>query len=121
MTHVEEVINGTAPKRVYHNKAWAALMKRVGLYPSTTGAPGGKETGQSCSHYIMEGGPFALKAAALIAQGFAISWGEMPRITTTKQGKRAKYVCPSCDLKAWAKHEASLMCGECGEEMECED
>lgn len=28
-----------------------------------------------------------------------------------KAGKRVRYRCPTCDLKAWAKHDAQLMCG----------
>ena len=37
----------------YHNKEWAAKMKEIGLYPSDTASPGGKETGQRVSHYIV--------------------------------------------------------------------
>ena len=35
-----------------------------------------------------------------------------PEDEPDKSGKRVKYCCPSCDLKAWAKHEAKLMCAE---------
>ena len=38
---------------------WAAKMKEIGLQPSTTGEPGGKETGQSVTHYIIPGGEYA--------------------------------------------------------------
>jgi hypothetical protein len=30
----------------------------------------------------------------------------------SKSGKRVKYTCPRCDLNAWAKHDAKLICGE---------
>jgi hypothetical protein len=33
-------------------------MKEIGLQPSTIGQPGGKETGQSVTHYIIPGGAF---------------------------------------------------------------
>lgn len=48
------------PRAGYHCRRWGAKMKEVGLYPSTTGEEGGKEVGQSCSHYIIKGGPFDL-------------------------------------------------------------
>jgi hypothetical protein len=35
-----------------------------------------------------------------------------PQDEPDKSGKRVKYCCPICDLKAWAKHEAKLMCAE---------
>lgn len=40
----------------------------IGLHPSDTGQPGGKETGQSCSHYIVENGRYARVFAELAAQ-----------------------------------------------------
>ena len=34
------------------------MMGAIGLIPSDTGAPGGKQTGQKVSHYIAGGGRF---------------------------------------------------------------
>jgi hypothetical protein len=31
-----------------------------------------------------------------------------------------KYTCPTCGQNAWAKPEASLVCGDCQEEMEAQ-
>jgi hypothetical protein len=45
--------HGIPPRRSYHDRQWAATMKEIGLRPSTTGEPGGKETGQSVTHYIL--------------------------------------------------------------------
>jgi len=39
------------------------MMKRVGLHPSTTGRPGGGETGTRVSHYVIPGGGFERTAA----------------------------------------------------------
>ena len=36
----------------YHNREWASKMLEVGLVPSDTGQPGGKQTGQHMTHYI---------------------------------------------------------------------
>jgi hypothetical protein len=40
-------------------------MHEIGFHPSDTGLPGGKETGQSCSHYIISGAPYARAYADL--------------------------------------------------------
>ena len=49
-------------------------MKEVGLYPSDTHEPGGKETGQRMGHYVIEGGLFAVAFAKLQATGFRLRW-----------------------------------------------
>jgi hypothetical protein len=41
------LIHGTPPRRSYQGRQLAAKMKEIGLEPSKTGDPGGKETGQS--------------------------------------------------------------------------
>ena len=46
MTHLEQHHFGQPSRNGYHNKQWAELMKSVGLFPSDTAQPGGKETGQ---------------------------------------------------------------------------
>lgn len=65
---------GTAGRRGYHSSAWADKMESIGLMPSTTGAPGGKRTGERVAHYIIPGGPFDVAADALIANGYTITW-----------------------------------------------
>lgn len=110
---------GRPPRRAYHDKQWAHKMREVGLIPSTTGAPGGKETGQKVSHYIEESGAFSAACEALLKAGFTLSWGSFPAAPKeTKSGKRAKFVCPSCEGQAWGKESLYLICGECNEDME---
>src|SRR5262249_14968218 len=46
MVHLWQHHFGKPSRRTYHNKEWAAKMKAVGLVPSDSGEPGGKETGQ---------------------------------------------------------------------------
>lgn len=117
MVHLWQQHFGKAPKSPYHNKEWAAKMKEIGLQPSTTGEPGGKETGQNCSHYIMERGPFAIAAASFLEKGF-ILWGDL-KLDTAKAKKKAasktKYTCPSCEVNVWAKPETHVFCGACYE------
>jgi predicted SprT family Zn-dependent metalloprotease len=52
MAHVWQQTHGKPPRRSYHDRQWAGKMREIGLQPSSTGEPGGKETGQSMSHYI---------------------------------------------------------------------
>lgn len=115
---------GTPSRSGYHNKEWAIQMVAVGLMPSDTGAPGGKQIGQHVSHYIISGGPFDKAAEALLATGFRLNWQS---VVLDEQGKKkkaahnkVKYTCPSCGQNAWAKLGAALICGECEEVMEGE-
>ena len=48
-------------------------MKSIGLQPSTTGAVGGKETGQHVTHYIIPGGPFSKAFEKLAAKGWKLN------------------------------------------------
>src|ERR1700691_2480214 len=77
MAHVWQQAHGTPPRRSYHDRQWAAKMKEIGLQPSTTGEPGGKETGQSVTHYILPGGPNAKAYAVLLFR-----WNRWFRNTT---------------------------------------
>ena len=116
---------GTPSRQGYHNKEWAREMIAIGLMPSDTGAPGGKQTGQQMSHYIIEGGPFDLAADALLAQGFCLNWqsadpaGQAQK--TAKERSKTKFTCPSCGQNAWAKPDPALICGACEEPMEAQE
>ena len=90
-------------------------MREIGLQPSSTGEEGGKETGQSMSHYIIPDGRYGKTYAKLAAQGFALHWQSIP---ATEQGRgkkssKTKFTCPGCGQNAWAKPGALLICGEC--------
>jgi SprT-like family len=122
MTHLEQFRFGTPSRGGYHNTAWGALMRRVGLEPSNTGAPGGKTTGQQMSHYVIDGGPFDVAYDALIRSG----WNDILPVDIWRTGigkkkkpgaTRVKYTCPSCDLNAWAKPDARFACVDCAELM----
>lgn len=104
----------------YHNKEWAAKMREIGLHPSSTGAPGGKQTGQRVSHYIIEGGAYDRAFAELEKAGvndlFADRWSADEKAAKAKAKKNASktaFQCPVCEAKAWAKADAKLMCGDC--------
>jgi SprT-like family. len=118
MAHVWQETCGNASKHRYHDKEWGAKMKSIGLQPSSTGEPGGKETGQKVSHWIIEGGPFDLAFKKLETKGFKLNWqarGES-KLAKVKAASKTKYTCPNCEQNAWAKPAASLICGACFEE-----
>lgn len=125
MVHVWQHHYGKPSRSGYHNKEWAEKMTALGLMPSDTGAPGGKETGQRVSHYVAPGGAFAHACTALVAEGFVVPyvelWGEGEQATRRKKAaSKTKYTCPECDLNAWAKPDALLLCGECATAMEAD-
>jgi hypothetical protein len=77
MVHLWEYTIGAYGKSSYHNKTWAEKMKKVGLIPSDTGGPGGKEIGQYVSHYVDPEGAFIQKTRQLIASGYTLDWYEV--------------------------------------------
>jgi hypothetical protein len=115
MCHVWQETHGKAPRTGYHDREWAAKMKEVGLFPSHTGEPGGKETGQRVTHYVIAGGAFAAGVARLRATGFELRW--QSRVDDGSRRKKAasktKYSCPNCGRNAWAKPGSKLICGGC--------
>jgi SprT-like family len=127
MAHTWQHHHGKPSRGGYHNSQWAAKMREVGLIPTGTGEPGGRETGQKMSHYIEEGGRFDKACAVYLAAGDAILYHDRAGdedATKTRRKKAAsktKFTCPACEQNAWAKPDAHLTCTDCGEEMEPEE
>ena len=116
---VEQFTSGA--RRGHHCKRWAAKMKEIGLQPSSTGEPGGKETGSSVTHYIIQGGAFDRAAEALLKTGFRFAWGSVAALPKEgKAGKRVKYVCPACGAAVWGKADLNLQCLDCDEMYVCD-
>ena len=93
MVHLEQFRchPDTVSRPGYCNKTWARLMHRVGLVPSHTGQPGGRETGQHVSHYVEPGGRFEQACAALLASGFQVPYvdlWERPRPARKKRNEK---------------------------------
>jgi hypothetical protein len=115
--HVWQQVYGKPGRGRYHNRQWAEKMKQVGLYPSSTGRPGGKETGSRVSHYILPAGLYATAFVKLQETGFKLHWQSSQ---PSKEGERSnrsktKFTCPACGQNAWAKPDAMLGCYACGE------
>ena len=120
MCHVwQEHFGEMKSARAYHNKEWAAQMKRIGLMPSSTGAPGGAETGQKMRHYIIKGGPFEQACHRLLTDEFKISWAGMEAATcdevepVARSRNKIKHFCVACGDAAWGKPDLRLICGKC--------
>ncbi|MGT2457772.1 SprT-like domain-containing protein [Cupriavidus basilensis] len=74
MCHAEQWQYGKPSRNGYHNAEWVRSMLRVGLMPSDTGQPGGRQTGQKVGDYPIAGGLFELATNELLASGFQIAW-----------------------------------------------
>jgi hypothetical protein len=105
---------GTPGRRGYHNEEWARKMESIGLMPSATAAPGGARVGYRMSHFIVEGGPFALAFEAMPKE-YLLPWvcWESQRLRTPRTPSKVKFTCPSCGANAWGRPTLSLVCGDC--------
>lgn len=145
MTHLEQQHFGKPGRRGYHNKAWGELMRAIGLEPSNTGAPGGDDTGQQMTHYIVAGGAFDQAVKTLIASGFGLTWADSAQVAdeedrvpaglaspkggTKPQGgtvnprkkSKWKFSCPVCGQNTWGKFDTNVICGKHMERLVCAD
>jgi predicted SprT family Zn-dependent metalloprotease len=102
----------------YHDKEWASLMMKIGLHPSTTGKPGGKETGHRVSHYVIPGGLFAKAFAGLASTGWRLNLQSAHR--SGKSGgtnnSKTKFTC-TCGQNARGKPDLEIRCDLCDSKM----
>lgn len=146
MVHLWQWEFGEPSRSGYHNKEWAAKMRTIGLIPTDTGKPGGKETGQRMTHYIEEGGKYQ-KAFEQMPEKFILpftSWeGEMMKQLITSAGtsgtddgdegderktrlkrlrppsrNKTKYSCPRCKVNVWGRPALKIKCEDCEEMFE---
>ncbi len=142
MCHLWQEDFGKPSRGGYHNRQWADKMVQVGLMPTDTGEPGGKQTGQYVTHYIIPDGRFEQvfktlssedlqnlrlrykpTLAALSAKPVRIGSsggddGGEPEAGAggddeSRSGKRKKYTC-GCGCNVWGKSGLLLKCGLCG-------
>jgi hypothetical protein len=121
MAHLWQHHFGKASRNGYHNKQWAAKMIDIGLAPSDTGKPGGRETGQQMDHYIIRGGPFDRQAVVISKKETMPLYQDQAQAEEEdgkpKPASKTRYTCPTCLTNAWAKPETNLVCGDCDETM----
>lgn len=130
MCHLWQYTFGS-PSRGWHNRQWAEKMLEIGLHPSDSGFPGGAMTGQKITHFIVEGGRFDDAAQELLETGWKLQWQEgTPQVAAaavpgsnglatprSKRQTRKKFICGRCNMAAWAKFSANLVCGSCNNTM----
>ena len=112
MVHLWQSYFGRPTRGGYHNREWAAKMKVIGLQPSDTGEPGGKEVGQKMHHFVIAGGQFQLAVRSL-PQGVCINWQareETKERTSKRRPSKLKFTCPSCGANVWGKPGLKLTC-----------
>jgi hypothetical protein len=127
MVHLWQHHRGKPSRSGYHNQEWAAKMREVGLIPTDTGEPGGKDTGQKMTHIIEPGGRFEAACTAFLSTAPAILYhdragdGDAAKVRRKKAASKTKYTCPGCGFNAWAKPDAPLVCGDCQEPMQADE
>jgi predicted SprT family Zn-dependent metalloprotease len=128
MAHLWQQCHGKPPRRNYHDRQWAAKMVSIGLIPSDTGLPGGKQTGQRMLDYVAENGLFARVTDALIESGFTITWADAVHANPTDVvhdnpktgagGKHQKVTCRHCGFSQQVTLSARIVCGFCHPDIE---
>lgn len=98
MCHQWQALKGNGGRRGYHNREFADKMKEIGLQTSSTGKPGGKEVGESMTHFILPDGAFLASVKRLLATDFGLSWldrypehAEYPAYIPTEEELRELY------------------------------
>ncbi len=111
---IENTIHGG-----YHTRKFAELMAGAGLACSSTGEPGGMQTGRHMSHYVLPGGAFET-AFEKIPEHCLVPFKPHDTQINYKNANKNKttYFCPKCKLLAWAKPGANFVCGSCSLHME---
>src|SRR5262249_21368116 len=90
-------------------------LKSVGLYPSSNGMVGGRETGQAMSDYIIPDGPFVRSYERLAATGWRLNLQSAPHSNPTKAPKnKTKFTCDLCGYNVWAKPPSPTAFPACG-------
>ena len=106
-----------------HNKEWVRRMESVGLIPSATGEPGGKQTGRNMTHYIEIGGAFDVACDELLRY-VHFQYESQPKAPKAPKQTvlRVKYACPFCpDVEVRAVEGTKVRCGNCDEMLEMVD
>src|SRR5688500_17708815 len=99
-------------------------MRQIGLIPTANGEIGGKESGHEMDHLIAEAGNVKPACQNHLTAHPAILYSDraiaVDTVRKKKLASKTKYTCPSCDLNAWAKPAAPLVCGDCQLPMQTE-
>lgn len=117
MTHLWQAHYGKPSRGGYHNREWAKKMLKIGLVPTDTGLPDGRQTRQRMTHLIQHGGVFDKAADELIEKRFVVAFVDRrltmePPVAVQKRLSKTHYRC-GCGQNAWAKPGAEFDCRRC--------
>lgn len=117
MCHLWQAVWGQHYRAGAHNKEWVRKMEAIGLIPSATGEPGGRQTGRRVTHYIKMGGPFDRACDELLLYvHFQYESLPPPPKAQRETVKRVKLACPlHPDVEVRAAAGTRVCCAECGE------
>lgn len=119
MVHLWQHHFGKPSTGGYHNREWAAAMIEIGLIPSHTGEPGGRQTGRRVTHFIQPNGLFDLACETLLRSGVLVAYvqqgdeGGDEAVRARKAASKTRYTCAGCGLNIWAKPNARVGCLDC--------
>lgn len=124
MVHQWQEDHGSPSRNGYHNAEWAAKMCSIGLIPTDTGEPGGKQTGQKIVDYPEVDGAF-IKAFVAMPPEYLIPWlsgaGEAAPPKPPKQPPQIfKYACGCGNEFKSKSDELDVTCNQCDEVFEIE-
>lgn len=74
MVHIWQAHSGKPGRRGYHNAQWAKKMIAIGLIPSSTGKPGGQQTGEWMMDYVLYDGGFHNACQTFLNSGYSLPW-----------------------------------------------
>ncbi|MBG6083029.1 SprT-like domain-containing protein [Rubrivivax gelatinosus] len=114
MAHQWRDHSGAPGRRCYHDRQWANKMIEIGLQPSSTGCPGGKEVGEKMSHYIVPEGHFIRICKELLATSFGIRWFDRYPAEAGKDYEYAQGVTIQLPRAVAAQSQANASGSACG-------
>jgi hypothetical protein len=110
------------PKTSWHNREWSEKMKEIGLYPTDTGLPGGKDAGRHMTHYIVEGGAYERAYAKIQRSGLKLTWEsglgyarEKSKAKAASTASKTKFICSTCEAAIWGKPSTRTLYAICHE------
>ena len=131
LCHQYQYEYGKPGRTGYHNLEFAEIMRKVGLFCSSTGEPGGKQTGDQMTHYIVLDGLFA-KVFTRMPKDYLLPFKPLfdeeyfvTGTSCTSVGKpkpmnnknKTKFTCLGCGAAAWGKYSLDINCNQCEQRM----
>jgi len=126
MVHLWQTRFGKPGPEGYHNREWVRKMLMIGLCPTDTGLPGGKQTGPKMEHVVVEDGAFQKSARSFLphhslgwqSPALAVAPPRQVRLTTPKSTPAPTLTCPKCGQSTVVEGtQHRLKCGYCESEM----